>query len=142
MMGIILGLSLSASASLDSSLPDAVQKVAEDNFDKALAKVSDDPESWGFDSKDDLSHATLGDGILVHFIGSGILAENGGPFLSSYEDNSIYPIWSFTIDIEGIPKTFLEVGTDDGGLTYYLFGFGGNAKWFSSAQDQFLSMIQ
>lgn len=122
-------------------IPDGVQKIAQDGFKTVKAKISTNPLDWGFSKDIEIDKLVLGQGQLVHFLGTENIEKTSNSSLSQLEDNSIDPVWLYTLDLDGTARIFLEVSTNDKGMSYYLLGYGGFAGLYQKTQNQFHQML-
>ncbi len=122
-------------------IPTNVQKVAQDSLISIKAKISLDPSGWGFADESEIDKLVLGQGQLVHFLGTENIEKSSDTSLSQLEVDSIDPVWLYTLELDGTAKIFLEVSTQDDGASYYLLGFGGKADLYQKAKVQFLQML-
>jgi hypothetical protein len=141
---LIAGINLSVSSLGDTSIPPDVQTTAGNSMKIVKAKMSEKPGLFGFESKWDIEKLTQGHSWQVHFIGINKIGEPTIHHISQLEDESIIPVFIFTLGFEGSIKALFTVG-NEGGAEYHLVefsGYGDYIRVFESTLIQFSQMVQ
>lgn len=131
--------SIVAFAESNSDVPQEVLAVAKEGAEIVKSKMSSNPQRWGFESTDDINSLTLGEGFHVNYIDVNKLSKSSDKNLIRSVDYNIIDTWEFTLDSNGVSKTFLTVAFEDD--AYRMVNFGGNAGSFGLAKNNFRQLI-
>jgi hypothetical protein len=118
-------------------VPAEVRSAAEKGLDLFKSKVGPKATTYGFTSSADVSRVTLGQGFQVHYV--------DGDKLRNSSPNSLLglvapqKVWEFTVNLDGMPKSFLTIAYEDG--EYRVVHFGGDAQDFGMALQNYGDLL-
>lgn len=128
----------------NESIPDEVQKFAEENFSVLSRAVMAFADEWDITNPDEMDRITLGIGERVYTLKSDNINNIFTHKLSQHIDDSVYPIWLYTFDLDGESAMSMEIMTDDGGKSYSINGYGGSPEYvkiFNIVRNRFTELL-
>jgi len=117
----------------NESIPQEIMRAAEEGLIKVKARLNAvrNLEGWGFNNVEEVNRLTLGEGFRINYLDGDKLRQYQGKSLIELINPKIFETWRFNLHLDGIPKTFMQIGLRDG--KYQYVGMGGKAEEFNNA---------
>lgn len=115
------------------TIPQEVRCIAADAYETAKKKIESHPKQYNLKGLRDCQ-ITLGEGYEIRYVDGDILSKRQNLSAKDLIDSDMIRNWRFTVDVNGIPKTYITVGIENG--AYKLIGYGDTTDAYSIARKQ------
>ncbi len=128
----VLGFSCLLNINAADEIPQEVIDIAEEAYNTAKMKIESSPEQYGIKETDCL--ITLGAGFPINYVDEEKLKSGLEMRANELIDHTIIKHWRFTVDADGVPKTYITIGIENG--AYKLVGYGDLTEAYGVAREQ------